>query len=122
MANPSTSPASAAGTEILRRVYYDSLSGATNRRLIEGQANYTYTILNIIFTEMGDAAELLNLWIDAEGSGTTITLLSKQPVGARGTFVFDQKILMAHEDDLWVGVHDAATIDVYCTYIEQRWA
>jgi len=122
MANPSTVPASAAGTEILRRVYKNEL-GSTNTKLLDGQANYTYTILTISFTEMGNnAGTKLHLWMDIEGGGTEVFLLYNQSIGAKETFVYDQKTLMAHSDELWIGCASAANVDVYCTYIEQRWA
>ena len=117
----STVPASAAGTEILRRAYITDLSSDADEKLIDGASNYTYTVLSVVFCD-GSAgnAELLNMWVMGSGS-TQLYLLKKAPIPVHGTFVFNDKIILSETDELLVGVETSADIDVYCTYIEQRW-
>ena len=118
----STVPASAAGTEILRRAYITDLSSDADEKLIDGAANYTYTVLSVVFCEAAAGnAELLNMWVMGSGS-TALYLLRKAPIPAWGTFVFNDRIMLSETDELLVGSETSADIDVYCTYIEQRWA
>lgn len=117
----STVPASSAGTEILRRAYITDLSSDADEKIIDGASNYTYTVLSITFCENAGNAEQLNMWIMGGGSAQ-LWLLRKADIPAYSTFVFSDKIMLAETDELTVGVENASDIDVYCTYIEQRWA
>jgi hypothetical protein len=119
----STVPASAAGTEILRRAYIADLSSDADEKLIDGASNYTYTVLSVVFCDGSttNTTELLNMWIMG-GASQQLYLLRKAELPANGTYVFNDKIMLAETDELLVGVESAADIDVYCTYIEQRWA
>lgn len=122
MANPSAFPASAAGTEILRRTYLNQLTGTADTLLLNGVANYTYTILSVVFCEVAAVTtDKINMWVEYDGGSTPIHLIKNQPLGANKTFVWNDKILLAETDELVVGSATNA-IDVYCTYIEQRWA
>lgn len=119
----STVPASAVGTEILRRAYITDLNSDADEKLIDGASNYTYTVLSVTFCD-GSAtgtAEQINMWIMGSGS-TRIDIISKADLPATGTYVFNDKFMLAETDELLVGVQSSADIDVYCTYIEQRWA
>ena len=122
MANPSATPASAAGTEILRRSHKVGLTNS-NIKIIDGAStDYTYTLLSITFCENAGADEIVNMKIDTEASGSDIFLLDAQTLSSKSTFVWADKIMLWGTDELVVYTAGAADVDVYCTYIEQRWA
>ena len=125
MANPSAFPASSAGTEILRRSYINDHDGTTGAHLINGVANYTYTVLSIVFCDVNDTSELISMWIDYEGTDSGVAgcyLLHDFALTNKQTFVWNDKIFLSETDELLVKTDSASAIDVYCTYIEQRWA
>ena len=122
MANPSDGPASAVGTEILRRSYINNLTGTTDTILINGAANYTYTVLSIIFAEVNGTDELITLRVKYDGGSTAIELMDRYPLNSLQTFVWNDKFVLSETDDLWVNTQSSSAVDVYCTYIEQRWA
>ena len=121
MANPSTVPASAAGTEILRRVVHTPFTDS-EFKLIDGTANYTYTVLSITFCNPSANDETFHMWIDYEASGTDVYLLNQQPLNARECFIWNDKIMLAGTDELVIEAGNTASMGVTCTYIEQRWA
>ena len=122
MANPSAVPASAAGTEILRRAYIDQMTGTSDNVLLNGVANYTYTVLSVIFCEVaGVSTDSFNMSVEYDGGSTKIYLIKGQAIGANATFVWNDKIILSETDELIVS-NATNAIDVYCTYIEQRWA
>ena len=122
MANPSATPASAAGTEILRRSHKVGLSSSPIKMIDGASTDYTYTLLSIIFCENGGQNELINMKIDTEQSGADVFLLEAQDLSSKATFVWNDKIMLWGTDELIVYCASAANVDVYCTYIEQRWA
>ena len=122
MANPSALPASAAGTEILRRSHK---SGLTNSiiKIIDGSSNHMYTILSIIFTEMGGGEETITMYIDPEALGSDeVYLFHNQNLGPYETFVWNDKFMLWGTDELVIATGNAANVDVWCTYIENRYA
>ena len=122
MANPSTVPASAAGTEILRRAYINQMTGTTDQLLLNGVANYTYTILTVIFCEVaGVTTDSFNMSVEYDGGSTKIHLIKSQSLGSNQTFIWNDRIILAETDELIVS-NATNAIDVYCTHIEQRWA
>ena len=123
MANPSTVPASAAGTEILRRSYAHAITNSPTK-IIDGVANYTYTVLNITFYECAGDDELIYMHvnIDANAGGAPEIWLLNQSLSGNNSFVWNDKIMLAETDELIVQTGSSANVDVYCTYIEQRWA
>ena len=120
MANPSAVPASAAGTEILRRQHSNATTtGDTD--LLVGVANYTYTILSIIICETADAAETFTLMVSADDT-TRVDLIVDQALPAKGTFVFDNKFIMTGTDQLILKLGSSGNVDILVSYIENRWA
>ena len=121
MANPSATPASAAGTEILRRSHKVGLTTSPIKIIDGASTDYTYTLLSITFCENAGADELINMKIDTEASGADVFLLDAQVLSSKETFVWNDKIMLWGTDELVVYTGSAADVDVYCTYIEQRW-
>tara|TARA_Y100000310_G_scaffold273437_1_gene288906 strand:- start:225 stop:599 length:375 start_codon:yes stop_codon:yes gene_type:complete len=124
MANPSTTGPSGAGTEVLRRKTIKSLVD-TEQFLIQGAADHIYTIISIIFNEVdGDTDTKVSMRIDVDNAGSNqVFLLSNQPIGPRGTFVWNDKFIIAGTDELGVYCSDAShDVHVVCTYIDQHFA
>ena len=122
MANPSDVPASAAGTEILRRVH-GNLTAAGDLVLINGVANHTYTILSVIITNKdASATETVNMVLGADGQTTNVMLLDLQTIGPKETFIWNDKFVMSETDELVVIVGETCSVNFLVSYIEQRWA
>jgi len=123
MANPSAVPASSAGTEILRRSHANITASASNTTLLTGVANYTYTVISIVFNNVSSTdAEEINLWVSADSS-TDVSLMKEFELPAKGTFVWNDKIMLSDTDKLLVRLAGGTgDVDVLVTYIEQRWA
>ena len=122
MANPSDSPAAAVGTEILRRSFKVGLTNSGYKIIDGAGSGYQYTLLTITFCENAGNAELLNMKIATEASGNDVFLLDAQPLGAKETFVWNDKIMLWGTDELNIYLSAAGDVDVYCTYIEQRFS
>ena len=122
MANPSTVPASSAGSEILRRSYINNLTGSTATLLLNGAANHSYVVLSVIFCDVNDTAELISMHVNYDGGGTPIHLLNQVALGAKETFIWNDKIMLSETDELYVHTSSSSAIDVYCTYVEMRWS
>ena len=120
MANPSDVRASAAGTEILRRVHGNATANS-DLVLLTGAANYTYTILSIIVCETGNAAETFQILVSADNT-TPVYLIFDQNLPAKGTFVFDNKFIMTGTDKLITKLGSSGNVDILVSYIENRWA
>ena len=121
MANPSDVPASSAGTEILRRAHGNPTS-SSGLVVLNGVANYTYTILSVIVCETAGAAETFNMILGADGQTTNVFIIKAQSLPANGTFVFDNKFVMSETDELVFSLGDSGNVDVLVSYIENRWA
>ena len=124
MANPSTTGPSGAGTEVLRR---KSLHGVadTEQFLIQGVADHIYTVLSVIFCEQDDdSTGFINMRIDIDNAGSNqIFLLCNQALNSKGTFIWNDKFVIAGTDELGVYAESASrNFDVYCTYIDQHFA
>ena len=123
MANPSDSPAAAVGTEILRRSFKVGLTNSPSVKIIDGAGTgYQYTLLSITFCENAGNAEKINMKIDTEASGADVFLLDAQPLAAKQTFVWNDRIMLWGTDELNIYLSAAGDVDVYCTYIEQRFS
>ena len=124
MADPSTVPASAAGTEILRRATQNIASNSSTVKLLDGVANHTYTILSIIFfnTSASDAEDVL-MWLDGDGAGSTERSIIDETIPAQSTFVWNDKFIMVGTDELVARLDTGSgNVNTIISYIEQRWA
>ena len=117
---------SGSGTEVLKVVYETYTSGTVS--LITSGANEIITILSIIACEKGAVAEELYLVIDAarnDVSGTAdqdIRILNATPLGAKQTFVWNDKFVFYGGDVLKFYAGSAGIIDVTVSYIVQDWS
>ena len=123
MANPSTG-FGGAGTEVLRRAYYDNMS-ETEVTILSGVANHIMTILTIIVCERsGIADSSISMNVDVDNSGTDLRLLTNSPIGSDGTFVWSDRFCLTETDRLWMSGAATGTglFDVWITYIDQQLA
>lgn len=116
---------SGTGTEVLKRAYMHNLTN-TFQPLITGVANHIYTVISVVYCELaGDSSNGIELYIDAGGSDVTgssgqdIYLLNEQHLGARDTFIFNDKIVLTGVDALKTRISTSANVDVLITYIDQ---
>ena len=116
---------SGGGTEVLKVVYETYTSGTVS--LLTSGADEIITILSIVFCEIGNADEELNLFIDAarnDVSGTSsqdIKILHAAPLGAKETFVWNDKFVFYGGDVLKFEAGTSGSIDINVSYIIQDW-
>ena len=91
-----------------------------------GTSSYTVTalhiitVLSVIATEQGSAAELINMYM-VDGSNN-ISIFSSQALGSLGTFVWNDKFVLIGGDKLAVNTESGANVDFLCSYIDQDWS
>ena len=123
---------SGSGSEVLKSSYQPNVDDTPERSMISTTASYTVTeiatIVSVVFCEMGNSStQKINMWIDCgrntiEGaSGNDVYLLRAQPIGAYGTFVFSDKVVLWGGDVLKVNMVVAAAVDVTASWILQDW-
>ena len=120
------------GTEVLKRTTIDTQSNtATSFRwdgtmASTGTSSYTVTalhiitVLSVIANEVGNAAELLSLYV-YDGS-RTLYLVTQQALAAYETFVWNDKFVLIGGDKLLVNCASTANVDLVCSYIDQDWS
>ena len=122
MANPSTTGAGGAGTEVLRRAYVDNVVNADST-VLTCPANHIFTILTIIVnnrhtTDTGN----LNVWIDPGGSGSSsndLYLINTTPIPFRNTYVFSDRFVMS-DQDVMQAYFSITGADLWVSYIDQQ--
>ena len=124
MGNPSTG-FGGAGTEVLRRAYYDNVP-ETEVTLLAGVANHIMTIISIIVADRSNEDDnLFELNIDYDNGGTDLRLLTRQSVPNGTTFIFNDRFALTETDRLWAKATSAegtGSYDVWITYIDQQLA
>ena len=83
-------------------------------------ANHIITILSIIFTEEGNSASRIKMYVSDGSSG--LYFLDHQDIGARGTFIWNDKFVLVGGDKVVVSLADAGNTDVYFSFIDQDWS
>ena len=126
MANPSTEGGTGAGTEVLRRFWLRNFNGTANNLLINGVADHLYTVLSITWHNLESSALGINLYIYPEAAGGSVIHVLQQcstVLPARGTFVFNDKLVLAGTDELYTNTESATTgCDAWVSYIDQQFA
>ena len=118
---------SGSGTEVLK-VSYEAAGSSSGMTLATAGTHEIITILSIIFTEKGDASELMDKYIDAArndiqgAADTNVYILYQQPIGAKQIFVWNDKFVIYGGDALKCAANSAANIDITCSYILQDWS
>ena len=122
---------SGSGTEVLSSTYihqqsdtgssfsWDGTPATTGTSTYVVPDHHIITILSIVFTEVAGNAETMNMYIN-DGS-QDIYILRDEAIPAKGTFVWNDKIVLKAGHKLFV-VNSPADVDIYCTYIDQDWS
>jgi len=108
------------GTEVLKNIRVENMTNSYSV-LINGVANHIYTIISIIFTEIGGADELLYVNTSAAGDTTRSAILNAQSLAAASTFIWNDKFVLTGTEELHAKTGSAAAVDVVCSYIDQDW-
>tara|TARA_Y100000593_G_scaffold20608_1_gene41479 strand:- start:43 stop:426 length:384 start_codon:yes stop_codon:yes gene_type:complete len=123
---------SGSGTEVLSSTYihaqsntetsfrWDGTPATTGTSSYTVPTNYIITVLNINFTDMGDAEENLRLWVD-DGSNL-IFILFDQTVPAHGTFIYNDRLVLKAGHKLVLDLGTTGNVDAYLNYIVQDWS
>jgi kynureninase len=111
---------SGGGSEVLKIAH---IAGVTNSEnvILNGVANHIYSILSITICETANAAKTFDLYIDDDGGGTDYYILKDQNIGAKETFIYDNKLVLSGTDHLCIVAGSSADIDVTISYIDQDW-
>ena len=78
------------------------------------------TILNIVYCEMADADELIDLYVYK--SSNQCNILNNASLPAKSTFVFSDRLVLMAGDRVTTNLASAGTADVYFSYILQDWS
>ncbi len=114
---------SGVGSEVLRRTYLDN-AGETEATLCTGVANHIMTIISIIICDRSTETDNnFDMYVDYDLGGTNLYLLQYQDVGAKGTFIWNDKIVLTDTDKLHMEGRSSdgtASYDVWVSYIDQE--
>ena len=110
------------GSEVLKRADARAVSNSEIKIIDGANANYIYTVLNVLFCNTAANDELISMYIyPSANSGNKTELLSTANLTANGTFIWNEKIILTGTDELLVITASAADVDVTATYILQDW-
>ena len=104
---------SGSGTEVFKLSVKDGVSGDTNHVMITGVANHIYIIKTITVSEIAGNPEEFSIMAGA------VHVMYKQELAGYGCFVWNDTIVVSGATNTIVRVHDSATIDITCSYIDQ---
>ena len=91
----------------------------SERKMIDGTAGHTYTVLSITICETAGAAETFDLYVINDGGGTDNYIYKTQALGANETFEHTGRIVLEDEDHLCAATASSAVVDVVVTYLDQ---
>ena len=87
-------------------------------KLIDGTAGHTYTVLSITICETQGAAETFDLYVDDGDAGTDHYIYKDQDIGAKETFVHNDRIVLEGTDMLGI-LASSGDLDVVVSYLDQ---
>ena len=91
----------------------------SERKMIDGTAGHTYTVLSITICETAGAAETFDLYVDNDDGGTDHYIYKDQALGAKETFEHTGKFVMEAADHLSIITASTSDIDVVVSYLDQ---
>ena len=121
---------SGSGTEVLKRTTINSQSNTATAFRWDGTmattgtstytvpANHIITVISIIFSEQGGAAESISLLLN---DGTNNISLMDQSIPSLGTFIFNDKFVLTGGDKLTAVLSNSGNVDILLSYIDQDW-
>ena len=86
--------------------------------LLTVASGHTYTVLNISLCETAGAAETFDLYVDDNDGGTDHYIYKDMAIGAKETFVHNDRIVLEGLDHLSI-IASAGDLDVVVTYLDQ---
>ena len=92
---------------------------SVERKLIDGAAGHTYTVLSITICETAGAAETFDLYVDNDDGGTDHYIYKSQALGANETFEHTGRIVLEATDMLGFITANSADVDVVVSYLDQ---
>ena len=119
---------SGSGTEVMRRggiitqstdvttLRFDGTNPTTGTETYAVPANHIIIIISIIVCETAGNAETFKMWGD-----TNITLIEAQAIGAKETFIWNDKFVAIGGDKIYV-LCSSGDCDLWYTYIDQNWS
>ena len=123
------------GSEVLRRGSIHALSNVQTAFKFDGTsggvgsghqaytapANHIITMLSIIISEAGGVNENVNLWVENVVASQQILILQAEHIGAKETFVWNDRFSLIGGDALKIRITATANVDVWFSYIDQSW-
>jgi hypothetical protein len=106
----------ASGDETLKFLGIHALSNSANETTVT--SGHTYTVISVTFCEMGDATELISMYVD--DASNDIYVLNAQELPAKSTFVWNDKLVLEAADKLGFITASAANVDVAISYLDQE--
>ena len=88
-------------------------------KLLDGAAGHSYVVLSISICETAGNAETFNLYVDDDDGGTDHYIYHTQALGAKETFVHNDRIVLEANDMLGFITASAADVDVVVSYLDQ---
>ena len=90
----------------------------SERKLIDGTAGHTYTVLSITICETAGNAETFDLYVDDDDGGTDHYIYKDQAIGAKETFEHTGRIVLEGTDMLGI-IASSGDLDVVVSYLDQ---
>ena len=91
----------------------------SERKMIDGTAGHTYTVLSITICETAGNAETFDLYVMNDGGGTDNYIYKTQALGANETFEHTGRIVLEGTDELGFITGGSADVDVTVSYLDQ---
>ena len=123
------------GSERLQRGTVQGLNNNTTALLFNGAngttvnqetntvpANHIITLLSISFCETAGDPELVRMYVECASPTDAISLLMDQSVPSKGTFVWNDRLVLVGGDKLVLQMASDGVVDVYYSYIDQDWS
>jgi hypothetical protein len=111
------------GSEVLKRADARGVSNSEVKLIDGANANYIYTVLNVLFCNTAAVDELISMYIYPSANSSNKTeLLNGANLLASGTFIWNEKIVLTGTDELCVICASSANVDVTASYILQDWS
>jgi len=111
---------SGSGTEVLKQANTGATPlNATSVDMITGVANHIYTILSIVFCEQANSSTLVDIRVQTPAA-VSVNLAQEIAIGARETFVWNDKIVLVGTDKLNI-YNTGSNLDIWVSYIDQDW-
>ena len=105
-------------SEVLKVKLHATLS-SSEADILTAASGHTYTILSITLCELGNAAELFDLYIRDDGGGSDYYIYKQQAIGAYETFEHTGRIVLEATDELGFLTGSSANVDVTVSYLDQ---